>query len=46
MVALPPLPLTQQPEVVLELSNSLGQCWQSRFATARKNDESKFEAKE
>jgi hypothetical protein len=45
-VALPLLPLTQQPEVVLELSNSVGQCWQSRFVTARKNDESKFTAKE
>ena len=45
-VALAELPLAQQPEVVLELSNSVGQCWQSRFATSRRNDESKFMANE
>jgi hypothetical protein len=45
-MALPELPLTQQPEVVLELSNSAGQCWQSHFATAHHNDASKFTAKE
>ena len=34
------------PEVVLELSNSAGRCWQSHFATAHHNDASKFTAKE
>jgi hypothetical protein len=45
-VALPTLPLTLQPEVVLQLSNSEGQCWQSSFSVAKENDESRFTAKE
>ncbi len=45
-VALPTLPLAQEPEVVVQLSNSDGQCWQSTFTTAQKNDAAKFRAKQ
>ena len=44
-VALPTLPLSQDPEVVVQISNDGGECWESRFATAKKNDAKKFTAK-
>ena len=45
-VSLPALPLAAEPEVTLQLSNSAGQCWQSRFAAAKKNDEKRYTAKQ
>jgi len=42
---LPRLPLSQNPEVVVLISNDAGVCWKSRFSTAKKNDEKKFKAK-
>lgn len=37
------LPLSK--DVVIQISNSHGQCWDSRFSTFKKNDEDKFKAK-
>ncbi|GIW44497.1 MAG: hypothetical protein KatS3mg077_1779 [Candidatus Binatia bacterium] len=42
-LSLPALPLSQQPEVVAELRNSLGRCWQARMTTpAKRNGAAQF----
>ncbi len=42
-LALPALPLPQDPYVAAELRNSLGQCWQATMtAPARRNDNARF----
>ncbi len=43
LVALPSLPLTQDPAVTAQLSNDAGVCWESAFsAPAAKNDATQF----
>jgi PKD repeat protein len=44
-MVLPALPLSQDPEVAVQIRNSAGVCWESRVSTAKKNDEKKFKAK-
>jgi PKD repeat protein len=44
-MALPELPLSHDPNVVVQISNEAGVCWESRFATEKKNDAKKFKAK-
>ena len=44
-LALPGLPLVQDPEVVVQLVNALGVCWEARFpAPALANDGIRFKA--
>jgi hypothetical protein len=46
-VALPwmTLPLQQDPNVIVQLRNSVGGCWGATFGTAKRNDVGKFTAK-
>jgi hypothetical protein len=43
-LGMPALPLRQDPNVTLQLSNDTG-CWQSSFSTNRNNDSRQFWAK-
>lgn len=45
LLALPPLPLAQQPRVVLQLSNG-AMCWESSFSTSVSSDSTRFRARE
>ena len=41
---LPPMPLSQDPRVTVQLSNGSA-CWQARFTTSTRNDDAQFKAR-
>ena len=43
-LGLPPLPLAQQNEVIVQLLNGTA-CWESRFTSWQQNDGQRFKAK-
>ena len=45
LLALPGLPLTKQPDVIIQLLNDTT-CWSSTYPTAAANDSARFRAKE
>jgi hypothetical protein len=44
-LALPDLPLAQDPRVTVQLQSSDGACWEAVYGTATRNDEERFSAK-
>jgi hypothetical protein len=44
-LALPVLPLQQDPTVTLQLRNDLGECWDADYSTAQRNEVGNFKAK-
>ena len=42
---MPGLPLSMQPEVIVQLRNNVGGCWEARYEEATRNDGSQYVAK-